>query len=335
MKMTLRAIKIRAAFAATLSFAGIMAFYALPASSQPPAGGPGGASGRGRGGGGGGFTHAAKEDFNDHDGFVSLFDGKTLAGWDGDPNLWSVRDGSIYINPTCEHPTGTVYIVWQGGEVRDFDLKLEMKGTGSINSGIQYRSWITGEPGAPTPPGRGGGAGGPGGGGRGGSGGRGPGGGSGGFASGGGGRGNAGPCPSGQPRGTAPDRASQAKWDMGGYQYDFDNNGQYPGQLYEQSTGRGIITWMGEVVETREGKPKQLLASLGDTATVKSWFNKDDWNTEEIIASGNTLTHLLNGHLLSVTIDNEKSRARDHGKIGIEVESTGEVFVRNIWLKKD
>ncbi len=326
--MKLQKVTKTAAFTAALSAAAVLAFFVVPASSQPPAGAPGG-SGRGGRGGGGGFTHAAKEDFNDHDGFTSLFDGKTLNGWDGDPKLWSVKDASIYINPTCEHPTGTVYIVWQGGEVGDFDLKLEMKGTGSINSGVQYRSWITGEPGSPAPP-AGRGPGGPGGA-PGGSG-RGPGGGSGGF---GGGRGQAGPCPSGQPRGTAPDRASQAKWDMGGYQYDFDNNGQYPGQLYEQSTGRGIITWMGEVVETREGKPKQLLATLADQATVKSWFNKDDWNTEEIIAAGNTLTHILNGHLMTVTIDNEKSRARAKGRIGIEVESTGEVFVKNIWLKKN
>ena len=91
---------------------------------------------------------------------------------------------------------------------------------------------------------------------------------------------------------------------------------------------------MGEVVETREGQPKQLLATLADQATVKSWFNKDDWNTEEIIASGNTLTHILNGHLMTVTIDNDKSRERASGKIGIEVESTGEIFVRNMWLKK-
>jgi len=326
--MKLHRIKKTAALRAALSTAALLALYVVPASSQPPAGGPAGASGRGRGGGGG-FTHAAKTDFNDHDGFVSLFDGKTLSGWDGDPKLWSVKDGSIYINPTCEHPTGTVYIVWQGGEVGDFDMKLEMKGTGSINSGIQYRSWITGEPGAPAPPpARGGGGGGA----FGGSG-RGPGGGSGRGPGGGGAQAAA--CPSGQPRGTAPDRASQAKWDMGGYQYDFDNNGQYPGQLYEQSTGRGIITWMGEVVETREGKPKQLLATLADPATAKSWFNKDDWNTEEIIAAGNTLTHLLNGHLMSLTVDNEKSRARAKGRIGIEVESTGEVFVKNIWLKKN
>ncbi len=80
----------------TTLFAAMMAVYIIPASAQ--------------------FTHAAKEDFNDHTGFTSLFDGKTLAGWDGDPSLWSVKDGSIYINPSCEHPTGTVYVVWQGGE---------------------------------------------------------------------------------------------------------------------------------------------------------------------------------------------------------------------------
>jgi len=307
--MRLRTIPKTGAFAAAVSAAAIITFHPVPAWSQ-----------------GSNRAHATKQDFNDHDGFTSLFDGRTLKGWDGDPNLWSVKDGSIYINPTCEHPTGTVYIVWQGGDVADFDLRLEMKGTGAINSGVQYRSWMTSDPNAPQQPGRGAGGGGRGGsgGGRGASG-RGP---------GGAGAAQATACPSGQPRGTPPDRASQAKWDMGGYQYDFDNGNRYPGQLYEQATPRGIITYKGEVVETREGKPKQLLSSLGDSATVDSWYNKDDWNTEEIIAIGNTLTHLMNGHLISVTIDNEKSRARASGRIGIEVESTGEVFVRNVWLKK-
>ena len=46
------------------------------------------------------------------------------------------------------------------------------------------------------------------------------------------------------------------------------------------------------------------------------------------------MTHMLNGQLASVTIDNEKSRFHGTGKIGIEVESTGELFVRNVWLKK-
>lgn len=265
-----------AAFTAALSAAAVTALYVVPALAQ--------------------FKHAPAEDFNDHTGFTSLFDGKTLNGWDGDPKLWSVKDGSIYINPTCEHPTGTVYIVWQGGEPADFDLRLEMKGTGRINSGVQYRSWITT---GPEPAAR-----------------------------------AAATCPSGQTAASPPTRASQAKWEMAGYQFDFDNGNSYPGQLYEQSTGRGIITWKGEVVEIWPNNQKQLLATLADKPTVDSWFKKDDWNNEEIIAQGNVLTHILNGHLISETIDHDKTIGKASGKIGIEVESTGEIFVKNIWLRK-
>ena len=48
-------------------------------------------------------------------GLESLFDGKTLTGWSGDNN-WKVEDGAITIESTCEKPTGTVYLVWKGGE---------------------------------------------------------------------------------------------------------------------------------------------------------------------------------------------------------------------------
>src|SRR5438128_4970198 len=122
-----------------------------PAAGQPPAGAPG-APAQGRGRGGGGFRQPDPIDFQEHEGWTSLFDGKTLNGWSGDSN-WKVEDGAITIESTCEKPTGTIYLVWQGGEAADFELKLEMKGTGSINGGVQYRGWI-----AP-PPQRGGGAG--------------------------------------------------------------------------------------------------------------------------------------------------------------------------------
>src|SRR3954447_20212587 len=103
-------------------------------------------------GGGGGFRQPDPIDFSENAGWTSLFDGKTLTGWSGDSN-WKVEDGAITIESTCEKPTGTIYLVWQGGEAADFELKLEMKGTGTINGGVQYRGWI-----AP-PPQRGGGAG--------------------------------------------------------------------------------------------------------------------------------------------------------------------------------
>src|SRR5437879_3558973 len=103
---------------------------------------PGAASSpNGRGAGrGGGFTQPEPIDFDDHSGWTSLFDGQTLNGWDGDKRYWRVQDGAIVVESTCEKPTGTIYLIWQGGEAADFELKLEMKGEGAaVNSGVQYR----------------------------------------------------------------------------------------------------------------------------------------------------------------------------------------------------
>ena len=63
-------------------------------------------------------------EFGDNEGWLSLFDGQTLNGWDGDTRFWSVKDGAIYVEPTCEKPTGTIYLVWKGGEPSDFMLPL-------------------------------------------------------------------------------------------------------------------------------------------------------------------------------------------------------------------
>ena len=72
-----------------------------------------------------------------------MFDGSTLNGWDGDKAWWHIVDGAIMSESTCEKPTGTIYLVWQGGEAADFEMKVEMKGEGAhINSGIQYRGAI-------------------------------------------------------------------------------------------------------------------------------------------------------------------------------------------------
>jgi len=72
----------------------------------------------------------------------SLFNGKDLAGWDGNPIHWSVEDGAIVGVNTKENPTkGNTFLIWKGGNLKDFDLTLECK-IDSGNSGIQYRSFI-------------------------------------------------------------------------------------------------------------------------------------------------------------------------------------------------
>ena len=72
----------------------------------------------------------------------SLFDGKTLNGWDGNPQHWSVEEGAIVGENTKENPTkGNTFLIWKGGVLKDFDLTLDYKIDGG-NSGIQYRSFV-------------------------------------------------------------------------------------------------------------------------------------------------------------------------------------------------
>ncbi len=74
------------------------------------------------------------------DGFAAIFDGKTLDGWDGDPDHWKIEDGCITGVNSAENPAkGNTFCIWRGGDVGDFEIKLEYKLVGN-NSGIQYRS---------------------------------------------------------------------------------------------------------------------------------------------------------------------------------------------------
>jgi hypothetical protein len=87
-------------------------------------------------------------DFGDHDGYIQIFDGKSLRNWDGDPAIWHVEDGAIVGESNNERPVVNSYISFHGFEAKDFDLKLEIKVENNGGSGIQYRS-RTGQPWTP------------------------------------------------------------------------------------------------------------------------------------------------------------------------------------------
>jgi hypothetical protein len=70
-----------------------------------------------------------------------LFNGKDLTGWDGDPRLWSVKDGIIHGETTAENAAqGNTFLIWKDGTLKDFDLRLSFRCSATNNSGIQYRS---------------------------------------------------------------------------------------------------------------------------------------------------------------------------------------------------
>ena len=108
----------------------VVATSQAPANAQP-------AAGRGRGLA---FTEPSPLDFADHEGYVSIFDGQTLAGWDGNPKFWRVEDGAIVGESTPERPSGNSYIAYRRLEAKDFTAKFEIKVQGTGGSGLQYRS---------------------------------------------------------------------------------------------------------------------------------------------------------------------------------------------------
>ena len=73
--------------------------------------------------------------------FIPIFDGKSLNGWEFDPVYWSVKEGAIVGEITAETLLkNNTFIIWKGGEVGDFELKVDYWISESGNSGVQYRS---------------------------------------------------------------------------------------------------------------------------------------------------------------------------------------------------
>lgn len=84
--------------------------------------------------------------FDEHTGWVQMFDGVSLKGWDGPSDLWRVENGTIVVESKADPQTPPTYLIWQGGEPKDFEMKMEVKLDGAgANSGIQFRATLLGE----------------------------------------------------------------------------------------------------------------------------------------------------------------------------------------------
>src|SRR5215831_5049694 len=79
----------------------------------------------------------------DEPGFRSMFDGKTLEGWEGDAKYWRVAGGIMTgeITPETVIKSNT-FIIWRGGEPENFELKVDYRITSGGNSGVNYRSVV-------------------------------------------------------------------------------------------------------------------------------------------------------------------------------------------------
>jgi hypothetical protein len=211
-------------------------------------------------------------------GFVSIFDGKTLAGWDGDPKYWRVENGCLVgeITPETIIKRNT-FIIWRGGSPRDFELDVEYRISAKGNSGINYRSI----------------------------------------------------------------QLTDAPWSLAGYQADIDGPEKnkpplrHTGQNYEER-GRTFLARRGEMVRVDDTAKPTVIASLGDSEALKAFIKDDGWNEFHLIIRGNILTHILNGHVMSVVIDDDTKNRRFDGLIGVQVHvgAPMKVEYRNFLLKQ-
>jgi Domain of Unknown Function (DUF1080) len=210
------------------------------------------------------------------DGFVSIFDGRSLAGWEGDPKYWRVENGALVGEVTPETLLKqNSFIVWRG-VTRDFELIAEYRISARGNSGINYRSA----------------------------------------------------------------RVPDVPWALRGYQADIDGGGRYEdgdrysGQNYEER-GRTFLASRGQMARAVAGEKPRVVASLGDTAALGAFVKKEDWNEYHLIVRGNLMIHVLNGHVMSVTLDDDGENRRSEGLLGVQVHvgAPMKVEYRNLRLK--
>jgi hypothetical protein len=248
---------------------------AQPPSGQPPAGQPpAGGAPAGQPGGGPPRQRPAMPEaivLDAHDGFQSIFDGKTLTNWDGDPTFWRAENGELIGETTADKPLKlNTFAIWRGGQPKDFELKVEYR-ISATNSGIQYRSVEMPEVG---------------------------------------------------------------KWVLKGYQADIDAQNTYTGQLYEER-GRGFLALRGQATYIPDGQQPHVIGSLESGDALKALIKVNDWNQLHVIARGNTLVHILNGHVTAVVVDDDKKNSAAGGFLGLQLHMGPPMKAefRNIWLK--
>jgi hypothetical protein len=211
----------------------------------------------------------------DEPGFQPIFDGRSLAGWEGNTAYWRVDNGSLVgeITPATVIKSNT-FIIWRGGKPKDFELKLEYRITPTGNSGINYRSAVV------------------------------------------------------------PDTVTPGNtFAMRGYQCDIDGRKMYVGNNYEEK-GRLFLAVRGQVTRVVGGRPPVIVSTFGDAAELANVVT-DDWNGVHLIVRGNSLMHIVNGRLMTITIDDDAPNRPADGLIGMQVHVGGPMKVeyRNIRLK--
>jgi len=206
-------------------------------------------------------------------GFQSLFDGKSLGKWEGDPKFWRVEQGTIVGETAADKQPAdgkNTFLIYRGGEFSDFELRFRYKVEG-FNSGMQYRS------------------------------------------------------------------VDRGQFHVDGLQADFEarwhddpatgkTRDLFSGMFFEEN-GRMFMAQRGEAVIVRANrddpkKPKiEKIGGLGHADELEKAIRRDDWNDYTIIADGNVFTHIINGRVQTLAIDEDEASFRKSGILALQLHS--------------
>ena len=120
-----------------------------------------------------------------------------------------------------------------------------------------------------------------------------------------------------------------------GYQADIDGANKYTGQNYEEK-GRTFLALRGDISRVDADGKSRIIGSVGDNATLVAFIKNEDWNEVHLIVRGNTMTHLINGHVMSVVVDDDPVNRKFDGLLGVQVHvgPPMKIEYRNFRLKK-
>ena len=225
--------------------------------------------------------------------------------------MWSIDNGAIHADTTKTPGQHHVHYKGPGAVMRDFDFKVEMRMSAEgANGGIQYRSRLL-------------------------------------HASRGGSIENplGKPLPAGVTTVAAAVKAGLTTtdengrtpnpWQVSGYQCDLNSANNYTGQLYE-GQGRGIVNMPGGIVQLLPGRQNIRIGTVVENPAqfIKPHKGIDgEWNQIQIIARGNTLVHIINGQVITISIDDNPADRAHQGILSLQLEGRGQIWYRNVYVK--
>ena len=126
------------------------------------------------------------------------------------------------------------------------------------------------------------------------------------------------------------------KWTLYGPGLDFDYDRKMAGNVEDRGSPRREVAWRGAMARAESGTRPRIVGAIGDPDALMALIKADDWNQVHIIARGHQLTHIINGQIMAVLLDDDPQYFRPSGLIGLQIEmfGTGRVRFRDIWLKQ-